>query len=244
MAEIDGGALSFKSVMDNDQINTAIEETLRRVQGLSDGTVAGGKKMDAAFYTTADSIRSALGQIGTACEVHEKELQNLESEYQRLGQRASAAFMAGRDDEYHAINKQQNAINGEIKVRERLLLELREQSNALEQEAEKIEENKRKTEQNAGAQSMLRTQLMNAKNALAEMEEAGLRGTKQFSDMQKEVGRLQNAMGDANTQAKILSNDYGKLQAVTESVGGIVGAFSVAQGAVGLFAGENENLQK
>lgn len=244
MAEIDGGALSFKSVMDNDQINTAIEETLRRVQGLSDGTVAGGKKMDAAFYTTADNIRNALGQIGTACEVHEKELQGLESEYQRLGQRASAAFMAGRDDEYHAINKQQNAINGEIKVRERLLLELREQSNALEQEAEKIEENKRKTEQNAGAQSMLRTQLMNAKNALAEMEEAGLRGTKQFSDMQKEVGRLQNAMGDANTQAKILSNDYAKLQAVTESVGGIVGAFSVAQGAVGLFAGENENLQK
>jgi len=244
MAEIDGGALSFKSVMDNDQINTAIEETLRRVQGLSDGTVAGGKKMDAAFDATADSIRSALGQIGTACEMHEKELQNLESEYQRLGQKASAAFMQGRDKEYEAINKQQAAVKGEITVRERLLSELREQSNALEQEAEKIEENKRKTEQNAGAQSMLRTQLMNAKNALAEMEEAGLRGTKQFSDMQKEVGRLQNAMGDANTQAKILSNDYGKLQAVTESVGGIVGAFSVAQGAVGLFAGENENLQK
>jgi replication-associated recombination protein RarA len=102
MAEIDGGALSFKSVMDNDQINTAIEETLRRVQGLSDGTVAGGKKMDAAFDATADNIRNALGQIGTACEMHEKELQNLESEYQRLGQKASAAFMAGRDEEYNA----------------------------------------------------------------------------------------------------------------------------------------------
>ena len=39
MAEIDGGALSFKSVMDNDQLNVAIEETLRRVQGFSDAVV-------------------------------------------------------------------------------------------------------------------------------------------------------------------------------------------------------------
>ena len=40
MAEIDGGALYFKSTLDNDQMNAAVEETLRRVQGLSDGTVA------------------------------------------------------------------------------------------------------------------------------------------------------------------------------------------------------------
>ena len=35
MAEIDGGALSFKSIMDNDQLNAAINETMRRVQGFS-----------------------------------------------------------------------------------------------------------------------------------------------------------------------------------------------------------------
>ena len=39
MAEIDGGALSFKSVLDNDQLNAAIDETLRRVQGFSDDVV-------------------------------------------------------------------------------------------------------------------------------------------------------------------------------------------------------------
>ena len=59
MANIDGGALSFKSVMDNDQMNEAIEETLRRVQGLSDATVAGGKKMDSAFLNT-DELGGAI----------------------------------------------------------------------------------------------------------------------------------------------------------------------------------------
>ena len=46
MAEIDGGALSFKSVMDNDQLNVAIEETLRRVQGFFDADVGSGVAMD------------------------------------------------------------------------------------------------------------------------------------------------------------------------------------------------------
>ncbi len=35
MAEIDGGSLSFKSILDNGQLNAAIDETLRRVQGFS-----------------------------------------------------------------------------------------------------------------------------------------------------------------------------------------------------------------
>lgn len=138
MAEIDGGALSFKSVMDNDQMNAAIEETLRRVQGLSDGTVAGGKAMDNAFKTTADNIRKALGDIGTAIETHESELQRLESEYQDLGHKASKAFMSGRDDEYRAITQQQMAIAGEITMRKRLINELQEQSNKLEDAASKM----------------------------------------------------------------------------------------------------------
>ena len=31
MAEIDGGTLSFKAILDNGQLNAAIDETLRRV---------------------------------------------------------------------------------------------------------------------------------------------------------------------------------------------------------------------
>ncbi|MFR3032916.1 MAG: hypothetical protein ACLTMF_03605 [Alistipes putredinis] len=41
-----------------------------------------------------------------------------------------------------------------------------------------------------------------------------------------------------------MSDDYQNMNTVLEVMGGISGAFSAAQGAVGLFAGENENLQK
>ena len=89
MAEIDGGALAFKSVLDNEQMNSAVEETLRRVQGLSEATVGGGRQMDKAFQQTADGIRAALSQIGAACEMHETELAKLEALYEegfRLGE--------------------------------------------------------------------------------------------------------------------------------------------------------------
>ena len=61
MADIDNGALSFKSELDNSQLDSAIEETLRRVQGLTDATVAGGQRMDEAFDLTAQGIRDKIG---------------------------------------------------------------------------------------------------------------------------------------------------------------------------------------
>lgn len=244
MAEIDGGALSFKSVMDNDQMNAAIDETLRRVQGLSDGTVAGGKAMDNAFDTTADNIRKALGDIGTACEIHERALQELESEYQRLGQKASAAFSAGRDDEYRAISQQQAAIKGEMTVREQLLKELREQSDALENEVQKQEQVRQKTEETTKAHVSFRTRLREVREALIEMESSGQRGTAEYARMQAEVARLTDAMADAQAQASILAHDQRGMQGVISGLTGMAGGFSAVTGTISLFAGENEDLQK
>ena len=244
MAEIDGGALSFKSVMDNDQMNAAIDETLRRVQGLSDGTVAGGKAMDNAFDTTADNIRKALGDIGTACEIHERALQELESEYQRLGQKASAAFSAGRDDEYRAISQQQAAIKGEMTVREQLLKELREQSDALENEVQKQEQVRQKTEETEKAHVSFRTRLRETREALIEMEASGQRGTAEYARMQAEAARLTDAMADAQAQASILAHDQRGMQGVISGLTGMAGGFSAVTGTISLFAGENEDLQK
>ncbi|MDD3019463.1 MAG: hypothetical protein PHX61_00620 [Alphaproteobacteria bacterium] len=245
MAEIDGGALSFKSVMDNDQMNTAIDETLRRVQGLSDGTVAGGQKMDAAFDNTADGIRNALGQIGTACEMHEQALQNLEAEYQRLGQQAGAAFTNGRDEEYSQIKRQQEAIKGEITVRQKLLKELRDQSNELEKMALKQEENKQKTEANANAQVSMRTRIKEVREEMMLLVDQGIdEQSEAYQRLKNELGRLIDIQGDVAQQGKILANDEQKYQGIIQGLSGLAGGFSAVTGTVSLFAGENEDLQK
>lgn len=245
MANIGGGALSFKSVMENDQMNKAIEETLRRVQGLSDATVAGGKQMDKAFMQTTDGIRDALGKIGQACEIHETKLGELTGQYVQLGQEASAAFMAGRDEEYRAIEETRAGIQGEIAVRKQALEEARNLSNELEKEAAKREEATRQVEENAKAHQSLRSRIKELKEEMAMLIDQGIdEQSEAYKALVNELGRLQDIQGDIAQQGKILANDEAKFQGFIQGLSGLSGAFSAATGAISLFAGENENLQK
>lgn len=244
---IKGGALEFDIIANNGQINSALAETKRRVQGFTDATVEGGDRMEAAYREAAAQIEAAFKDIDTMAAIHSNAIADLEKEYARLGEAAGAAFMKGTakgDEEYRALTAKQQAIKDEIAQRKALLQEVANTADALQKEEQTLNENRAKVEQNAKAKGMLRTQVMNLKNSLAEMEQNGKRNTDEYRAMQAELGRLADAMADANTQAKIMSDDYQNMNTVLEVMGGISGAFSAAQGAVGLFAGENENLQK
>lgn len=244
---IKGGALEFDIIANNGQINSALAETKRRVQGFTDATVEGGDRMEAAYREAAAQIEAAFKDIDTMAAIHSNAIADLEKEYARLGEAAGDAFMKGTakgDEEYRALTAKQQAIKDEIAQRKALLQEVANTADALQKEEQTLNENKAKVEQNAKAKGMLRTQVMNLKNSLAEMEQNGKRNTDKYRAMQAELGRLADAMADANTQAKIMSDDYQNMNTVLEVMGGISGAFSAAQGAVGLFAGENENLQK
>lgn len=245
MANIDGGALTFKSVMENDQMNSAIEETLRRIQGLSDATVAGGKQMDKTFLQTVDGIRQAIGQIGAACEIHENELTKLKARYDQLGKEASTAFMAGRDAEYRAIEETRTSIQGEIAVRKDALSEARNLSDELEKEIAKRENNTKAIEANKNAHQSLRSRIRELKDEMAMLVDQGIdEQSEAYKALVNELGRLQDIQGDIAQQGKILANDEAKFQGIIQGLSGLAGAFSTATGTISLFAGENENLQK
>ena len=245
MAEIDGGSLSFKSIMDNDQLNSAIDETLRRVQGFSDAVVGSGDVMDKTTQEMIVQVRSALGQIGDACVEHEQALDRLGQEYDRLGNEMERAFTSGRDDEFRALQEQRNAIQGEMTVRKQLLNELREQSNALEDEATKLEEAARQAEQTAQAHVSLRTRIRDLKEEMAAMIADGIdEQSAAYKELEAELGRLMDIQGDIQAQGTVLANDEAQFQGMIQGLSGVVGGFTAAQGAVSLFAGENENLQK
>ena len=241
MAEIDGGSLSFKSVMDNNQLNTAIEETLRRVQGFSDAVVGTGDDID----TMAKNVRGAIGEIGAACEMHEQAIAQLEAEYNSLGESLDKAFKSGRDDDFRAIQERRNALQGEIRVRQQLLTELREQSDALEVEATKLEESAREAEKAAQTHVSLRTRIRDLKEEMAALIADGIdEQSAAYKELEAELGRLMDIQGDIQAQGTVLANDEAQFQGMIQGLSGVVGGFTAAQGAISLFAGENENLQK
>lgn len=245
MADVDNGALSFSALLDNSQLDAATEETLRRVMGLTDATVLGGEKMERAFNATAESIRSALKQIGVACAEHEEKIESLEAEYKRLGSEASAAFMQGREDEVRRIKEQQAVIQGEITVRKACLKELREYSDVLEDAATKQEEHRQKVEENANAAESMRTRIKELKEEMMSLVDQGIdEQSAHYQALKDELGRLQDIQSDVMQQGRILANDQAQFQGIISGLSGVAGGLSAATGAMALFAGENEDLQK
>lgn len=245
MANVDNGALSFKSELDNSQLDGAIEETLRRVQGLTDATVSGGQRMDEAFNLTAQTIREKIKEISVACDQHEAAIGELEAKYQELGYQAGQAFMQGRDEEYRKIEEQKNAIHGEIEVRKQLLQELHECSDALEEQAGKIEEHAQKVKENADVAQSMRSRIKELKEEMMNLIDQGIdKQSEAYQRLEDELGRLQDIQSDVAEQGRILAHDQAGFKGVLSGLSGLSGAFSAATGAISLFAGENEDLQK
>lgn len=320
MADVNGGALSFTSIMDNDQMNAAIEETLRRVQGFSDAVVGSGDTMDNTTQEIVESIqiqkrvieelektvadlnerinsvepgtaqdalieqanaarteldvekqgmvalinelnnlqranegaasasediRNGLSQIGAACEMHVNAIAALKKEYEQITQTMNGALKSGNDNEYRALRDRAQAIKGEIATRKSLLNELREQSNALEDEASQMEQARAAAENTAQAHVSLRQQIRALKEEMADAVANGIdEQSEAYKRMVNELGRLQDIQGDIQSQGSVLANDEATFAGVLSGLNGVVGGFTAAQGAVALFAGENENLQK
>lgn len=244
MSDISGNGLSFKSTMDNEQMDAAIEETLRRVQGFSDATVAGGAAIDAAFDGTANSIRQALSQIGDACASHESEIAQLQAKYDTLGAKIGKALSEGRDDEVRALQDEQAAIKGSITMHEKMLRDYRRASDELETYATHIEQSSNEAVKAGEKHTTLRTKIRELREEMIAMEMAGQRGTAEYRALQEEVGRLTDAYSDATEQASILAHDQRGMQGLISAFSGVSGAASAAQGALSLFGTENENIQK
>lgn len=241
---MDDYGLHFESDLDNEKLKQAIDETLKRIEGLSTAAASGGKKMDESFNATAETIDKTFREIDNLTDTHTNAIVQLQDEYEQLNREAAAAFKIGDDKSYVNTKKKADAIHGEIIVRKKLKQELAESADALAKEEQKLVETEEKTKRAAEAQVNFRTRLRELREELIKMEMDGLRGTDAYRKIQEEASKLTDAIGDARAQANILAHDQATSQGIISGLTGIAGAFSVATGSMALFTGESEELQK
>ena len=234
------GSLEF-DIIGVDNISNIVEASKAKIQGLVDSTVKGSTRMDESFNRIKDEFKKAFGQIDTVIDTNIAEIKKLEAEYAKLSSESGKAFQSGRDDDYRRIKARQEALKSEIATRKQLVSEASKSNTELASLEDKVTA---KVKANAGAQKQLRTQLMLAREELARMEAAGQRGTAAYEKLQVATAKMTDQMRDATAQANILANDQRGFQGIIQGLGGVSGAMSAAAGAYGLFAGENENLQK
>lgn len=241
---IQGGGLSFEISGSNDKLLSVLNESKKAIQNFSTAAVSGGKDIDRAFENAAAAIEKGFADIDRIVDTSKASLAKLQEEYKRLSSEAAKAFSEARDADYRRYIEAAKNIQSEITLREKLINEAQASADQLLQEEKALKKQKETVEKNVSTQISLRTQLRNVREELALLEANGQRGTEAFKKLQQEAGRLTDAIGDATTQARIFSHDNRGLQGMISGLSGVVGAFSAAQGAVALFAGENEDLQK
>lgn len=241
---IQGGGLSFEISGSNDKLLSVLNESKKAIQNFSTAAVSGGKGIDRAFENAAAAIEKGFADIDRIVDTNKASLAKLQEEYKRLSSEAAKAFSEARDADYRRYIEAAKNIQSEITLREKLINEAQASADQLLQEEKALKKQKETAEKNVSTQISLRTQLRNVREGLALLEANGQRGTEAFKKLQQEAGRLTDAIGDATTQARIFSHDNRGLQGMISGLSGVVGAFSAAQGAVALFAGENEDSQK
>lgn len=257
----DDGALSFGTAIDMSGFDAGIEQIEGKVAGLTSNVEVETSKISQLLANvptlnidvvsnasqTLSTIETAFAEIDRVRDLNTQGIRELEAEYQKLGQQGAAAFnkatKAG-DDEYRACQRQQQVIQQVINARKRAISEANKQFDALVKLEQQYKKEVAAAEKSANSQVSLRTRLRQLREELVMMEASGQRGTAQYRALQEEAGKLTDAWADATAQATILAHDQRGMQGIISGLSGVAGAFSIAQGTMSLFAGENEDLQK
>lgn len=257
----DDGSLSFGTAIDTSDFDAGIERIEGKVSELTSNVEVETSKISQLLTNvptlnidvvsnasqSLSTIETAFAEIDRVRDLNAQGIRELEAEYQRLGQQGAAAFnkatKAG-DDEFRACQRQQQAIQQVINARKRAISEANKQFDSLVKLEQQMKKEAVAAEKAANSQVSIRTRLRQLREELVMMEAAGQRGTAQYKVLQDEAGKLTDAWADATAQANILAHDQRGMQGLISGISGVAGAFSVAQGTMSLFAGENEDLQK
>lgn len=128
-------------------------------------------------------------------------------------------------------------VNTELKVMYGELDKMQNAGNVLDEFATETENADKKSKS-------LKTQLRELKQELALMEDQGLDNTKRFEELSITAGQLEDQIGDTAARIRALASDTKYIDATIQAVTALTAGFGVAQGLVGLFGQENEELAK
>ena len=174
MADVNGGALSFTSVMDNRQMNAAIEETLRRVQGFSNAVVGSGDAMDKTTQEIVESIN-----------IQRQVIQKLENTVSELNAKINEVQPGAAQD---MLIEQANAARAELEEEKKGMIALITELNNLQ----------RANDMAASSVEGIRDSLVKIADACAIQEDALSQLNLEYENVTKQMGTAFKAGNDNN----------------------------------------------
>ena len=249
MAETTDGAMHFEASLDNRKLLGAIDETIRRINGLSDATVKGGAAMDASFSQMAAEIKQRFNKVDNTIDQHLYHIGELKKEYEAIGR--TNIFASKSLERGGRLTERQVAIREEIKAHQALVEELGKEAQKLTEAEAKLKQHQEQVEKNAAAHNSLRSRIRELKEEMGTLIDRGINEqSAAYRALADELGRLQDIQGDVAQQGRILSNDEAGFQGLIAGLnpvfdailGGFGGFKSIFDAILGGFGASNRFL--
>lgn len=245
----DGGQITIGTAIDLTGFEQGMEQMQSKVSELCSNVDAQGQRMQELLdepmrvninvdeaSRTLDGIHQALSQCYAVIDANTDACKRLEAANRALGSSQRATTEAGKQ-EYATI---QDAYT----THKRIIAETKKMAQALSDAEDKLMAEAAAAKNTTEKHKSFRTELMNAKNEMKQMVATGQQNTEAYEQVRQKVVELTQAQNAANKQVKAFAAPTAQYQGILSGLSGISGALTAATGAMGLFAGENEDLQK
>lgn len=195
--------------------------------------------------STLDTIQQGFIEVDRVVDANKSAIRDLEEEYKRLGTAANKAAQKGDAKQMQGYRQERDAIRQVINARKKVIAEAEKTADSLAKVEQRMRAEAEQAQKAASQHVSLRGQIRALREEMATLVANGIdQQSEAYKRLVSELGRLTDIQGDIQAQGKVLANDEQHIAGLIQGLGGLSGAFSAAQGAVGLFAGENEELNK
>lgn len=253
-----GAPLSFGTAIDMSGFDEGAKQIEERVSEIGDVAEAQSARINELLtniptvnidiVTNASEslaqIQEGFDEIDYVVETNKAAVKELEAEYATLATEIKKAEAKGDTKEAARLKEQSKAVKENIAIRKKVIEEAGKEADKLAKVEASLKKEANEAKKSEAPHESLRQRLRELKDELVAMEAAGQRNTERYRQIQAEAAKLTDAWSDATKQASILAHDQKGFQGVISGLSGVSGAFTAAQGAVSLFSGENEELQK
>nr|DAL02853.1 MAG TPA: Tape measure domain protein [Caudoviricetes sp.] len=273
MSELKDG-LSFAASVSTDEFDAGIDHIQNKIMGVAADCESESARIQSLINAavpevdisylhdtvpTLNGIGEAYAQIYRVIRENESAVAELSAEYARLTEECNKyANVPEKRDEYVAMRAQRDVIKENIAVRRQVIAAAKQEETALQKEEKTLVAAAKAAEKNAASlkQNETASQSLKQKIKALEMEAAALveqyasegrvldQTKGRYREIIEELGRLRDIRGDIQAAGNVFANDENQIAGVIQGLTGLSGAFSAAQGAIGLFAGENERLNE
>jgi len=222
-----GAPLKFEAYISTANYKASLDELEKKIMEFSDKGTESTKSIDKAMEDLGATISRVPDDIKKTT--------------QALKEQKDIIKQIEKD-----ISTTENALDKIAPGRDKLALsqELNAQKRALQEEKAILAEIEQQQNKTSDSTETYRTKIRKLTEEMARMELAGKRNTVEYQNLSTEASALKDAISDVYQQTRILANDEAGFEGVIGGIAGITGGFAAAQGVMGLFNAENENLVK